>query len=293
MLNTKPDMRIYSTLLALFLFTGTVVAQDFSFGFKAGLNFSKIDGPSEMDSNGSSLEEIDFTRGFQFGPIFNLKFNDFFGVRAELLYSQKGVDYSYNGQSFWIFYPEVGDPFYHTGGNRNTKLFITNSYIDLPITAVVRWKRLEVSAGVSAGILLTSKALGEVTYTGPNIDPFTIALEYNFARDEPTTDPGPDPMVKSVTGQTMLIPNQVGAYYGSFGRDDKLYNAFDFGLNAGMAVYLSKGLFLGVRMNYGLLDVTREAQDFNATFLTEDNEFITKNDEDKNVSIQASIGFSF
>jgi hypothetical protein len=293
MLNLKPDMRIFSLFLALFLFMGTVVAQDVSFGFKAGLNFSTVNGPSEMDSNGSSLEEVDFTRGFQFGPIFNLKFNDVFGVRAELLYSQKGGDYSYNGQSFWVFYPEVGDPLYHIGGNRNMKLFVTNSYLDLPITAVVRWKRLEVSAGVNAAVLLTSRALGEVTYTSPNIDPFTIALEYNYGKDEPTIDPGQDPMIKSVTGQTMLIPNEVGAYYGSFGRDDKLYNAFDFGLNAGLAVYLSKGLFLGVRMNYGLTDITREEQDFNTTFLTDDNKFITKNDEDKNVSIQASVGFSF
>lgn len=286
-------MRIFSLILTLFLITGTLVAQDFSFGFKAGLNFSKIDGPSEMDGNGSELEQVDFTRGFQFGPIFNLKFNDFFGVRAELLYSQKGMDYSYNGQSFWIFYPEVGDPLYHSGGNRNMRLFLSNSYFDLPLTGVVRWNRLEFSAGVNVGVLLSSKATGEVTYTGPNIDPFTIALEFNYGKDEATADPGLNPMVKNVTGQTMLIPNQAGAHYAVFGTDDSLYRALDFGLNAGLSFYLSKGLFLGVRANFGLMDVSREEQDLNSTFLSDDNGFLTKDDIDKNLSLQASVGFSF
>lgn len=286
-------MRIFFFILALFIFSGSSFAQDISFGFKAGLNFSKIDGPSEMDGNGNSLEQHDLNRGFQFGPIFNLKFNDIFGVRAELLYSQKGTDYSYDGQSFWVFYPEVGDPFYHSGGNRVTRLFVSNSYLDLPLTAVLRWGRLEVSAGVNAALLLTSKASGEVTYTGPNIDPFTIVMEYNYGQDEPTIDPGLNPMVKNVTGQTMLIPNEVGAYYGAFGRDDKLYNAFDFGLNAGLSFYLSKGLFVGVRMNYGVMDVTKEEQDFNSTRLSVDNQFISNNDTDKNISFQTSVGFSF
>ena len=286
-------MKIFPIVFACFLFLGTLSAQDFSFGFKAGLNFSRIDGPSETDSNGSNLEEIKLTKGFQFGPIFNLKFTDVFGIRGELLYSQKGTDYSYNGQSFWIFYTEVGDPLYHFGGNRNMRLFISNSYLDVPFSAVARFGRIEASAGFSVGLLLGSKASGEVTYTGPNIAPFTIILEYNFGKDEPTIDPGQDPMIETVSGQTMLIPRQTSAYYGVFGREDKLFNALDMGVHAGLSFYLSKGLFIGFRFNYGLMDTTKEKQDLSVYKLGENNSFITRDEFDRNISLQASVGFSF
>lgn len=286
-------MRILTIFTALLIGLGTLGAQEYSFGFKAGLNFSTLEGQLESAENGSELEELNLTRGFHFGPIFNLKLTDVFGLRAELLYSQKGVDYKYNGQSFWIFYPENENPFYHNGGNRNMRLFVNNSYLDLPLMAVVRLGRIEASAGVNVGLLLSSRATGEITYTSANVEPFTIALEYNFAKDEPTIDPGEDPFVKSIAGQGMFIPQQVGAYYGPFGRDNKLYNALDLGVNAGLSFYLSQGLFVGFRMNYGLLDTTKEEQDISAAQLGDNNTFLKRNDVDKNISLQASVGFSF
>jgi len=286
-------MRTLTLILTTFLFIGTSSAQEFSFGFKAGLNFSKIDGELETNSSDSNLEEANLSKGFHFGPIFNLKLTDAFTVRGELLYSQKGTDYNYNGQSFWLFYPQNGDPILHNGGNRNMRLFVSNSYLDIPILAVLRLGRIELSGGVNAALLISSKATGELTYAAANIDPFTTSLEYNFRKDVPTTDAGTDPFLRAVNNTDVTVPKETGAYYGSFGRSDKLYNSFDLGLNAGIAFYLSEGLFVSFRMNYGLLDITKEEQDFSASRLSDDNTFIMRNDIDKNVSLQASVGFSF
>ena len=198
-------------LISLFSFTA-LDAQDFSFGFKAGLSFSTLGGDLEMTGSGEDLETFKLTRGFHFGPIFNLKLTDAFGLRAEVLYSQKGLDYTYNGQSYWVFYPTNEDDIYHSGGTRNTRLFISNGYLDIPITAVVRLGRIEVSAGVNAGVLLSSKGLGEVTYSSTNIDAFTISLDYNFKTDEATTAAGEDTQEIFVSGENVLVPEKTGAY---------------------------------------------------------------------------------
>ena len=286
-------MRKLSILLISLFSFATLSAQDFSFGFKAGLSFSTLSGDLETTSNGEDLETFKLTRGFHFGPIFNLKLTDVFGLRAEVLYSQKGLDYTYSGQSYWVFYPTNGDDIYHSGGTRNTRLFISNGYLDIPVTAVVRLGRIEVSAGVSAGILLSSKGLGEVTYSSTNIEAFTILLDYNFKTDEASTAAGENAKDVFVNGKDVSVPQEIGAYYGAFGRDGHLFNSLDLGLNAGLSFYLSKGLFLGFRLNYGLLDVTDETQDISSMQLGENNTFINRADFDRNISLQASVGFSF
>jgi hypothetical protein len=155
-------MRIQLTLLFTIALAVTTFAQ-FSYGFKAGLNFSQLAGDSEMDAAGLELEEFNSTTGFHIGALFNYKFIDAFGVRAELMFSQKGMEYIYDGVSYRDFVDQDGDKF-STIGNRRTVLKTTNSYIDVPIMAVARFGKLELSAGPSIGILVNSIASGEVAY---------------------------------------------------------------------------------------------------------------------------------
>ena len=164
-----------------------LAAQEFSGGFRAGINFATIDGPSEASDSGNSLEEYKMSTGFHVGATANLKFNDYFGLRAELLYSQKGTDYNYNGQSFWILYTEDDQPIYATG-DRNTSLSITNSYIDIPFMAVGRYGRVEISGGASLGFLVSSRGSGELTFSGQTaagstVDPFTVVLDFSYFDD--------------------------------------------------------------------------------------------------------------
>lgn len=275
------------------LFVQGLIAQDFSYGFKAGLNFSTFSGDIETNTSGEEIETFKLSRGFHFGPIFNFKLTDVLGLRAEILYSQKGLDYAFEGQSYWIFHPTNGDDIYHIGGTRKTRMFVSNGYLDIPILAVARFGRVEVSLGANVAFLLSSKSIGEVTYSSSNIDPFTVSLDYNFRKDDVTSTPGDDSQIVSVSGKNIPLPKSVGAYYSSLGMDDKLYNSFDVGLNAGVSFYLSKGLFLGFRLNYGLLDTTKETQDISFKNLSINDSFIKKNDVDKNISLQASVGFSF
>ncbi|GJM31571.1 MAG: hypothetical protein DHS20C18_05720 [Saprospiraceae bacterium] len=265
-------------------------------GFKTGLNFSTFNGPSEVDGNGSNLETLKLNSGFHISGMINFHITDLFGIRTEIMYSQKGTDYTFNGQSFWIFYPDPDTEILNKGGNRNLKLSISNAYIDLPIMAYGRLGRLEASAGINIGILVSARAQGEITYDGTNIEPFTIALDYRFAADEEEkVATGENSQVAYTTnsGVPVRVPVTAGAYYGIFGRNKRLYNVFDLGLNAGLSFYLNKGLFLGFRLNYGLLDATNNDQDFSNANLGEQDNFLKLDDRDTNMSLQASIGFSF
>ena len=74
----------------LFSSLGSLSAQGFSGGFKAGLNFSTFDGDAEVDESGNILETFNNTTGFHVAATFAYAFTDLFGVKADLMYSQKG-----------------------------------------------------------------------------------------------------------------------------------------------------------------------------------------------------------
>src|SRR6476620_10566076 len=65
------------------------------FGFRAGLSFSKFDGPSEIGDDGEKLESWSNDKGFHIGGGATYKFTDLVGARLELSYSQRGTKYSY------------------------------------------------------------------------------------------------------------------------------------------------------------------------------------------------------
>lgn len=84
-------MNRFSLLLfgGLLLTFGSLHAQEFSYGFKAGLNFSSFSGPLEKDATGMEVEELEFESGFQVAALFNIHLNEYFGIRPEFMYSQK------------------------------------------------------------------------------------------------------------------------------------------------------------------------------------------------------------
>lgn len=274
-----------------------LTAQEFSAGFRAGINFASISGPSEMSSTGSELEDYKFSNGFHVGATVNYFFNDYFGLRAELLYSQKGGDYNYNGESFWILYTEDDEPLYLTG-SRNTSLSITNSYIDIPLMAVGRYGRVELSGGLNFGILVSSRGSGELVFNGQTasgtpVDPFTIALEFNYFDDTFRRTDIDEVDIRDIDGQTVEIPRTLGANFQELEGDQKLFNTLDLGLIGGLAFFLNQGLYVGIRVNYGLSDLTKTESDPSRRTLDEDNNLIFRDDKDRNLTLQASVGFSF
>ncbi|MCB0615727.1 MAG: PorT family protein, partial [Phaeodactylibacter sp.] len=61
----------------------------------------------------------------------------------------------------------------------------------------------------------------------------------------------------------------------------------------GLAFYLNQGLYVGLRVNYGLSDLTRTERDVSRKELDDSNNFIFREDKDRNLTLQASVGFSF
>ena len=97
----------------LFFFTGiaaALAAQGFSGGFRAGLNFSRFDGPTAQDGSGQSVESFNPLTGFSIGATAVYGFTDLVGLKADLMYSQKGAEYVYDGLSYFVFYnPNTGN----------------------------------------------------------------------------------------------------------------------------------------------------------------------------------------
>lgn len=289
--------RTFLILSLLLLGWSVALSQSFSGGFKAGLNFSTLSGDAETDNSNEKVEDYGFNTGFHIGAAFNLKLTDNFGFRAELLFNQKGTDYSFDGQSYWIFGPTSNSPIIGIG-TRITDLKISNTYIDLPLMAYAKMGRVEISGGVNAAVMISSRGTGETTFNGQTLNGstiglFTVTLDHNYFRDkggEAKTD-----ITKKVAigGSQIDIPSSIGAYYLQDSGDENLFQRLDFGLVGGIGFYLNRGLYLGFRANYGLPDVTKTATDISKVRLDTQQTFVTRDDKDQNLSLHASIGFSF
>jgi len=171
------------------------------------------------------------------------------------------------------------------------------SYIPLMVYArPVKW--LEVSAGASVGVLIGGNGIGEVRFTnartelGNSVDDFAYNLSYNYGKDS-FDDEVIILQSVSVDGSTANLPGTAGAYFDYDEDFGNYFNRFDMGLVAGISVFLNKGLYVGGRLNYGLSDVTNNAYDRSLVSLNADGTFMERADVDKNMTIQASVGFSF
>lgn len=288
-------MRYYILVLVLLAGLGNAFAQgEFSGGFKAGLNFNNIIGEEE-----TADEVFGTNTGFHIGASFVYSVTDLFGLKAELMYSQKGVQYSYDGPSYFTFYRKsTGTPIY-AEGNRRSDISIANSYIDIPVLVYYKIGPFELEAGVNAGILVGTTGSGGITFSGSTqagspVSEFTAGVDYGFYSDEQGLDAvlqGTEITLNTIPD--FIQPNSINAYYEAADNSDKKYKTLDLGLNAGLAFFLNSGLYIGVRANYGLTDITNEGQDISPVELGLGNRYQTRDDKDQNISIQASVGFRF
>jgi len=290
------------SVLLFFLLGTSLVAQDFGYGFKAGLNFNSFSGDSETDAAGNELEDFTSNSGFHVGAIFTWKATDLMGLRGEFTFIQKGGRRKFDGPSYLNLTSTTGAPV-ATTGNRKQNLNVTTSYFDFPISGYfkpVEW--LEIYGGVNVSFLVSSNVFGELTYSnaktisgaGTDPDPFMYEIDGNYNSDNPGEAilSNPPKTVRVGSGTLVEIPSSAGVYY-EFAEDrGNLFKTVDFGVLGGLSVYLNKGLFVSGRVNYGLTDVTKEKAD--VSLVSQDNgDFITRNDDDHNFSLQVSIGFSF
>lgn len=286
-------------LLTLTAFVHTAEAQDIAYGFKAGLNFNRIDADSEIGTDGTELETFDGKTGFHVGATFTWKATDLMGLRGELLFSQKGYKRRYNGPSFYNVRTDNNSIVSLENGNRNIFISNANSYIDFPVMGYVKvTKWLELHVGGNVSVLISSTAVGDLVYTGrtPNGSDITIEyeLDYRYGSDDVGEfDVAAEPVTIPVDNSTFTLPNSAGAYFEYTSDEGRYHNLIDLGLIGGASFYLNKGLYVAVRANYGLRDITDNNADFSFQSQDDDGNFITTDDDDRNFSIQASVGFSF
>ncbi|PHI18102.1 hypothetical protein CEQ90_19670 [Lewinellaceae bacterium SD302] len=280
----------------LFISLGSLSAQGFSGGFKAGLNFSTFNGETEMDADGNELETFNNTTGFHVAATFAYAFTDLFGVKADLMYSQKGVSKKFEGPSYVYIYTDLEDV--RSVADLRSEQSIVNSYIDIPLMAYYRIGAVEIAGGPSVGFLVNSRGTGSGRYSNTVFgDEIDIVLNYETAYfsdgaaresilildDTPIVPDGP------------RLPEVVGAYYNN-DSDEPLFNRFDFGLVGEVNFFLNNGLFVGGRYSFGLTDVTDSENDLELQRLAGSNaneERVFRDDKDYNRSFQVSIGFRF
>ena len=273
------------TALLIFCFSITAIGQT-SFGFRTGMNLNTLVGDLE---EGETYEN---NTGFHIGIAFNRNFTDIWGVRAELLYSQKGTSNKYDGNSSIILRDRNQRAITHSG-NTNVNLTITNSYIDFPITGfgrVAHW--LEISAGIVPGILAASRGRGDLNFSTSTLrEDVSLNLDYNYYGDnalEAANGAEVLTIKEENTAKDLTIPSAIGAYVFQEEKIGSLYNLFNLDAVVGLSFFLNKGLYVSGKVQYGLLDVTNNDADYSYQDIT-----TTRSDKDVNLVLQGSVGFNF
>ncbi len=288
----------YIIIAALLLIASASYAQKLSYGFRAGLSYSKFSGPSEVNAAGDELESWSFTSGFHIGFAVNYAVTDLFGFRGELLFSQQGTDYSYEGDSYYFLRRNVPGEDKLVFGKRKIDMGVSMATLELPLAVYYKIGSFELLAGITVSTLMTSTGGGSLEMsnvfspTGHPVDSFVITLQHNYSKDG-ARQAGRNDLPVVVDGNTVETSSSTGAYYDYDVKDKNLYQAFNFGLTGGLSFFLNEGLFLGVRVGYGLTDVDRNEYDISYQKLDDNNQYINRVDKNRNVTIQASIGFLF
>jgi len=283
----------------LLLLATALTAQNTVYGgFKAGINFATIDGPLELGANGQELESYSYSTGFHIGVNFNVNITDYFGLRGEVIYGQKGAEYDFSGQSFMPFYRLDGMGNLMASGTRNSILSITNTYLDLPVSAFIRFGRLELSGGLGVGYLVSSRAVGEITFNGvspqgDNINNVVFVVDGSYLETNGFEVDGYNGDETRIDGRRVGTPELIGAYYDNPDPDKPLFNRFDAFIQGGASFYLNQGLFISFKGYYSLSDISRNESDYSFMELNEDQTLVFKEDDDKNITLQASVGFHF
>ncbi len=266
-------------------------------GFKTGLNFSNILSDTKEPAAGIIQDQWGRAMNFHIGMTYTYEFLDAFRVRGELLYSRKGGKYRYQGPMHRTF--SGNNQSILTKGNGTYLVDVANTYLELPVSAVFKYKKIELSAGGYFGLLLFSRGEGGLGYRGTtalgtSTDSLNFILDHNYFADEPGSfTPGSEIIQVTLDGKNFSAAKTQGAYYNSATQKEKLFNRLDAGLIAGAAWYFNSTLYLGVRVQYGLMDLTNNAGHFSLSSLNNDNTALLRNSREQNFTIQAGVGFSF
>lgn len=147
------------------------------------------------------------------------------------------------------------------------------------------------------GFLVNSRASGGLAYSETRVgrgEDILFNVEGSFFRDEAGFAGIQEFSDTPLPGSTNIFPPSIISTYYNSNNDGSVYRRLDFALVGGIGFFLNNGLFLGVRYQHGLSELTKGENDLRLTNeeQVEGREFNT-DDKDYSRSIQASVGFRF
>jgi Outer membrane protein beta-barrel domain len=294
--------RFLLSFLVVLTFSQTSFAQ-LKTGFKTGLNFATVKGPSETDAAGNNLETWKNTTGFHIGMSIAKPITDAFGVKAEVLYSKKGGLYTFDAPTAgttYRYFKTSNDNVFTTSEKHKVLISTNNTYIDIPLMVYGRYKKFEIQAGGSVGFLVGSFGEGSMSYEG-KVNPNNMAttgelnynLNYNYRKDQPAEFDDKSEKIVVKLNSPQEFPATLGAYYEQDTDNGNLYNSVDFAGIFGVSYFMSRSLYANVRLQYGFSDITNNNADLSRTKLGDNKAPVFNADKDQNFMISASVGFSF
>lgn len=290
-------MKCTKAILIIFLLGLQVhLHAQFQFGFRAGLNYSSVDEPSELHPmEGTTLESYQNSRGFHLGMSFGYEFYDFLGVRGEFLYNQKGYQYLYQGPAYQFLTSANGQSVLTTG-DKVTVIENSNAYIDFPISFYVKpIQKLEISAGIGIGFLVSAYGNGVTNYNdiSGNVADQSWELNYNYFRDEAGQGITTEENTFFVNGALINGLVSTGAYYDETELDGKYFNGININIHGALTYYLNNSVYLSGRYFYGLSDITNDNYSFIKAELDDNQARIPNPRDTRSLSTQISLGFYF
>jgi len=309
-------MRIIVCIFCSLLISLNLIAQEWKYGAKAGVNVSSLIGPMETNEAGDILEETSFIAGFHIGPTMNYRFADNSSISVELLFSQKGGKNRFNDEDSYFFLLTAVDdtllsPSTFVRGTKKQTLVNNLGYLDLSGMYYYKlFSNFKIGIGATAGFMLNASGIGQTDFSGRyeesgqviGLDLFSIRNDYRYIRDEAIPDPfGQETLIQTnevLVNENPLLdklfaPKEVGAYFDFTEKQGHFFNRFDVGVNLELRWEMESGLYFGMRGNVGLLDATNNYYDFSRHDVDDNLERISRSDFDRNVSIQTSVGFNF
>lgn len=284
-------MKVSHWIISLaFLMMVTIDASAQSFGVRAGLNYSTLNGPKLAG------ESYDLSSGFHFGINYTYHFSDVFGLRAEIGYTQNGNKYAYEGESFYIVRTTSSTTF--EKGNLQYNIDNSLGYLGIPVVLDVKLTpKWSVHAGLYANFLMSPVGKGELRFESasrPEDFTFRQALDYQYSKDRVQGGRNGTINPKVRIGDDLITLNRFAGAYNQYAeKDGNLFNGFDGGITAGVDYFINKGFFIGLSGDLGLVDLTNNEVDFQRDALDENNTFRFSDDRDTHIGLKLSIGFRF
>jgi hypothetical protein len=289
------------------------------FGLRAGANLTTMFGPTEE----GTTEQHRLSVRVAAGATMKLPFHERFGLAVEVLFVQKGSYYTLEADNSFLKLPDFvsqqGLPYgYDVNGGVYTKrtdksykkrmgVNVINGYIEVPIMFYVEAidDKLEFEFGASIGFLISSQGLGTLKFgpsdvlndTDPQSTDFIeMDLDYKFIKDEIGEAYDPTARSAKIDGSTRYYPTGPSAYYltDELAKDGlSRYSLFDVGLQGGVSYYFTKGLRIGARFNYSLMDITTNKYDQSFTELRSNGDYKELDHKDVNFGCQIFVGLQF